>query len=551
MTLEGTPPRDLALIGAGSWGQHLARCFDSLGALARIVVAEQDAASLEPLRARYPHVRSSTSVSEVLADSRIRKLAIATPSTKHFELARAALEAGKDVFVEKPLCLHAAQARELISLAEAHGRMLMVGHLLQYHPSVVRLRELVASGALGKVLTITSSRLNLGKVRKDESALWSFAPHDVSLILALMGDQLPESVLCVGGSYLRGRVADTTLTVMRFAEDVLAQVHVSWLNPFKEQRLTVVGSQGMAVFDDARPWPEKLMLYREYMSWSSQQEPVPTQPRAEAELVAEQEPLLLECQHFLQSCAERRPPRTDGQEAWRVLSVLELAQRSLERGGERLATAELGQAQPGYYVHPSAVIEPGALIGEGSKIWHFSHVMSGARIGRRCSFGQNVNVAGGAVIGDGVKVQNNVSIYSGVELENGVFLGPSCVLTNVKNPRAELGRNADYERTLIRHGATVGANATIVCGVTLGRYCFIGAGAVVTRSVPDYALMQGNPARRVGWMSRNGQRLTPDSTGELRCPASGLRYREVAPDVLHCLDVPDENLGRESCSSSI
>lgn len=550
MALERPQSRDLALIGAGDWGKHLLRCFDSLGALARIVVAEQDAASLEPLRARHPHVRSGTSLSEALADPRIRKLAIATPSVTHFELARAALEAGKDVFVEKPLCLHASQAQELLVLAEARGCTLMVGHLLQYHPSVVRLRELVAAGALGKVLTITSSRLNLGKVRKDESALWSFAPHDVSLILALMGDQLPESVLSVGGSYLRGKVADSTLTVMRFAEDVLAQIHVSWLNPFKEQRLTVVGSEGMAVFDDRRPWSEKLVLYRKYMSWSSQQEPIPTHPRAEAELVTEQEPLLLECEHFLHSCAERRRPRTDGHEAWRVLTVLELAQRSLERGGERLATAGPDQGGGGYYAHPSAVVEPGALIGKGSKIWHFCHVMSGARIGQRCSFGQNVNVAGGAVIGDDVKVQNNVSIYAGVELESSVFLGPSCVLTNVKNPRAELDRKAAFEKTLVRHGATVGANATIVCGVTLGRHCFIGAGAVVTRSVPDFALMQGNPARRVGWMSRHGQRLTPDGTGELRCPESGLRYREVEPDVLRCLDVADENVGTAPCSSS-
>jgi UDP-2-acetamido-3-amino-2,3-dideoxy-glucuronate N-acetyltransferase len=477
-------------------------------------------------------------------------VAIATPSATHFELARAALEAGKDVFVEKPLCLDPANARELLVVAEARHLTLMVGHLLQYHPSVVRLRELVATGVLGKVLTITSSRLNLGKVRRDESALWSFAPHDVSLILSLMGDQLPESVLCVGGSYLRGKVADTTLTVMRFADDVLAQIHVSWLNPFKEQRLTVVGSEGMAVFDDTRPWPEKLMLYRKYMSWSSRQEPVPTHPRAEPELVPEQEPLLLECQHFLNCCAERKQPRTDGHEAWRVLRVLELAQRSMQGGGERLAPAVLDETVLGYFAHPSAVVEPGALIGEGSRIWHFSHVMSGARIGQRCSLGQNVNVAGGAVIGHDVKVQNNVSIYAGVELENGVFLGPSCVLTNVKNPRAELDRRTAYERTLIRHGATVGANATIVCGVTLGRYCFIGAGAVVTRSVPDYALMQGNPARRVGWMSRHGQRLTPDSAGELRCPESGLRYREVAPHVLRCLDAPDENLGAERCSSS-
>lgn len=194
-----------------------------------------------------------------------------------------------------------------------------------------------------------------------------------------------------------------------------------------------------------------------------------------------------------------------------------------------------------FFKHESAYVDEGCVIGPGTKIWHFSHVQSGARIGRDCVFGQNVNVAGDVVIGDGVKVQNNVSIYSGVELEDFVFLGPSCVLTNVTNPRAEVNRHALYERTLIRRGATIGANATIVCGITVGRYAFVAAGAVVTADVPDYALMVGVPARRVGWMSRHGLPLTArDAAGVLRCPESGLGYREGVDGALRCIDLEEE-----------
>ena len=217
-----------------------------------------------------------------------------------------------------------------------------------------------------------------------------------------------------------------------------------------------------------------------------------------------------------------------------------------------------------YFKHESAYVDEGAEIGAGSKIWHFSHVMKGAKIGARCVFGQNVNVDGGVAIGDNVKVQNNVSIYTGTTIEDDVFLGPSCVLTNVTNPRSQVNRHSLYEKTLIRRGATVGANATIVCGTTLGRYCFIAAGSVVTKDVPDYALMMGNPARQKGWMSRHGHILKhPGKEGVMVCPESGFRYQLVAEAenqrvevgdqpafagsrILRCLDLDEEaSLPRE------
>jgi UDP-2-acetamido-3-amino-2,3-dideoxy-glucuronate N-acetyltransferase len=192
-----------------------------------------------------------------------------------------------------------------------------------------------------------------------------------------------------------------------------------------------------------------------------------------------------------------------------------------------------------FKVHPSAVIDEGAVIGEDTSIWHFAHVCSGAVIGKNCSLGQNILVADNAVLGNGVKVQNNVAIYGGVTIEDDVFLGPSCVLTNVANPRSQISRKTLYEKTLIRRGATVGANATIVCGITLGRYCFIGAGSVVTKNVPDYGLVLGNPAKLSGHMSRHGHRLNFDESNQATCPESNYCY-ERAGEIVRCLDLDEE-----------
>ena len=199
-----------------------------------------------------------------------------------------------------------------------------------------------------------------------------------------------------------------------------------------------------------------------------------------------------------------------------------------------------------YSVHPSAVVDEGAEIGAGTKIWHFAHVCNGAVIGVNCSFGQNTMVAPGVSVGSNVKVQNNVSIYTGTIVEDDVFLGPSCVLTNVSNPRSQVSRRSLYEETLIRRGATIGANATIVCGTTIGRYAFISAGAVVTKDVPDYAMILGVPGLQRGWMSRHGHPLKEkDEDGRFLCPESGYRYQE-SDGILVCIDIDEEDSLPES-----
>ena len=519
----------------GYWGKNLVRNFYDLGALSAICDWQESVET--SCKHQYENVRFCREFSSVLADPAIAAVALATPAVSHYEMARAALKAGKDVFVEKPLAIEVRQGEELVELAETRHRILMVGHILKYHPAVVKLQELIHTGALGKIHYMYSNRLNIGKIRTEENILWSFAPHDISVMLSLL-NEIPSRVSCQGGAYLNRQVFDVTLSQFDFPSGVQAHIFVSWLHPVKEQRLVVVGSEKMAVFDDATD--HKLILYPHKVEWKNR---VPTAVKAKGEVVTleNREPLKAECQHFLDCVKSRTVPLTDGREGLRVLGVLDACQRSLLRGGI-VETRESRQEQKApYFVHESAYVDDGAEIGAGTKVWHFSHIMKGARIGERCVIGQNVNVDGGTVIGSNVKIQNNVSIYTGVVVEDDVFLGPSCVLTNVTNPRAQVNRHSLYEATTLKRGCTIGANATIVCGLTIGRYAFVAAGSVVTKSVPDYALVVGNPARQVGWMSRHAHRLnSPDSEGVMQCPETGYRYREIAPGVLRCLDLDEE-----------
>ena len=528
----------VAVVGMGAWGQNVVRNFNELGVLSAICDSSEAAESV--CRKEYPSARFTLDYREILSSPEITAVALATPAVTHFHMARAALEAGKDVFVEKPLAIEVSQGETLVRLAEEAGRILMIGHILRYHPAVIKLHELVQSGALGKIYYVYSSRLNIGKIRTEENILWSFAPHDISVMLALL-NELPVRVACQGGAYLNSSLYDVTLSQFEFASGVQGHIFVSWLHPVKEQRLVVVGSEQMAVFDDTAE--QKLVLYPHKVGWKNR---VPTAIKAEAQSVAvdRAEPLRQECQHFLDCVQRRTRPLTDGSEGLRVLRILDACQRSLLGSGGPVAVtskAEAGSAAREYFAHESAYVDEGAEIGAGTKIWHFSHVMKGARIGKRCVIGQNVNVDTAAIVGNNVKIQNNVPIYSGVVIEDDVFLGPSCVLTNVTNPRSQVNRHSLYETTVLKRGSSVGANATIVCGVTVGRYAFVGAGAVVTKDVPDYALVLGNPARQVGWMSRHGHRLgKPDSEGVMRCPESDYRYKQREDGTLHCLDLKEE-----------
>lgn len=509
---------DVAVIGCGYWGKNIVRNFHVLGSLA--AVCDTNPAMAAALADELG--TQATSLETILADTKIPAVAIAAPAALHVELATRALEAGKHVFVEKPLALRVHEAEALCELADSRGCVLMVGHLLQYHPAFLRLRQFVDDGDLGRVQYIYSNRLNLGRIRREEDILWSFAPHDISMILSITRAE-PEAVWAVGGAYLHSSIADVTTTHMTFPGGERAHVFVSWLHPVKEQRLVVVGDRGMAVFDDGQDWDRKVHVYRHRIDWREGR-PEAVRALGEPVPVEKAEPLRLECLHFLECVRDGATPRTDGREGTRVLRVLQSASESMlqrvQSPGPRLFEE--------VFVHESSYVDEGCEIGRGTKVWHFSHLMANTRIGRDCTLGQNVVVGPDVTIGDRCKIQNNVSVYRGVTLADDVFCGPSCVFTNVNNPRAAVERKDEFRPTNVGIGATIGANATVVCGNDVGAYAFVAAGAVVTSDVPPHALVAGVPARRIGWMSHDGERLGAD----LKCPRTGRRYQEEGPDQL-------------------
>ena len=322
-------PSNIAVIGAGYWGINHVRNFYELGALN--LVCDPDETMLGKVRTRYGGVRTLTDVGKVFADPSIKAIVLATPAETHGELATRAIEAGKDVLVEKPLTLDVEQGRRLVQFADERGAILMVGHLLEYHPAVLRLRELIRSGELGELRYVYSNRLNLGKVRREENILWSFAPHDIAIILRLV-DAWPACVTATGGCYLRPQIADVTVTTIEFPNGVRAHIFVSWLHPYKEQRLVVVGSKRMAVFDDVRE-DSKLIIYDQGVEIIDD-EPVTRKNEGIAELIESEEPLRRQCVQFLESVRTRQRPLTDGESGVRVLRVLDAAEKSLAEGGK-------------------------------------------------------------------------------------------------------------------------------------------------------------------------------------------------------------------------
>jgi UDP-2-acetamido-3-amino-2,3-dideoxy-glucuronate N-acetyltransferase len=503
----------LAVVGNGYWGKNLVRNFHALGVLK--CVCDSRIEALQEAQAQF-HVDTSSSLKPILDDPEIQAVAIAAPAAQHYELCKECLLAGKDVYVEKPLALRVNEGQELVRIAESRHCILMVGHILQYHPAILKLKELIDAGEFGRIDYIYSSRLNLGKLRSEENILWSFAPHDISAILYLL-DEVPVSVTATGGCYINPQIYDTTMTVCEFQTGVKAHIFVSWLHPFKEQRLVVVGSQNMAVFDDVEK-ERKLVMYPHSIDWRSRL-PIAHKEEGQAVALPAEEPLRNECEHFIECIITRKTPRTDGNNGVKVLEVLDACERSLH---SHTASVQIHQAAPSYFADPTAIIDSGSEIGSGTKIWHFSHVMTGSRIGCNCNLGQNVVISPSVKVGNGVKIQNNVSVYTGVELEDDVFCGPSVVFTNVINPRSHVDRKREYKRTLVRRGASIGANATIVCGVVLGQYCFVAAGAVVTRDVPDYALAMGVPATQFGWVCVCGARL--QEARRANCSSCGRNY---------------------------
>lgn len=331
------------------------------------------------------------------------------------------------------------------------------------------------------------------------------------------------------------------MTTLDFPSGVKGHIFVSWLHPFKEQKLVVVGDKKMAVFDDVSE--EKLFLYPHTIQWHNRH-PVAIKGDSEIVQLNLAEPLGEECKHFIDCISNGKHPRTDGHEGLRVLRVLNACEASLRAGGKKVKLSSNAQFQneplknpllrsvsrstlvKDYFVHESCYVDENVTIGEGTNIWHYSHILENTHIGAHCNIGQNVVIGPDVVVGNRCKVQNNVSIYKGVSLEDEVFCGPSMVFTNVYNPRAAIRRMDEIRPTLVKKGATIGANATIICGITVGRYAFIGAGSLVNEDVRDYAFVVGTPARQIGWMCKCGVKLN----AHLACDACGKQYFGIDGD---------------------
>jgi len=319
----------IGLAGCGYWGRNLARNLHQMGHLA--AVCDPSAKILKDVKATYKGVRTCSKIEDLLGDAKIKAVAIAAPAAQHYEVAKKALLAGKDVFVEKPLALRVPEAEELVELAARKKRILMIGHILEYHPAIQKLKDFVDSGELGDIHYIYSNRLNLGKVRQEENILWSFAPHDISVILLLTG-AMPVWASTSGESYLQHDVADVTMTSLAFPGKARAHIFVSWLHPFKEQKLVVIGSRKMAVFDDVVK-EGKLKIFDKGIEWKNGQ-PVTRQTAESTLFFPETEPLREELAHFVDCVRSRKRPRTDGENGLRVLRVLDACQRSVESNGQ-------------------------------------------------------------------------------------------------------------------------------------------------------------------------------------------------------------------------
>jgi len=322
--------RNIAVVGGGYWGRNLVRNFAELGALHTI--CDSNEKTVSEMKSLYPSAQTETDYAKLLKNTEIKGIVVSSPAVTHYSMAKQALLAGKDVFVEKPLALDIGEGEELVDLAQKMSKVLLVGHILEYHPAMAKLKELVDSGKLGTIQYIYSNRLNLGRFRTEENILWSFAPHDISVILLLLNGQMPSSISAHGGYYLHKDIADITLTTMSFSNGTQAHIFVSWLHPYKDQRLVIVGTEKMAVFNDIEP-KDKLLIYNHKIEWIDS---VPVPNRSDARVIDIQldQPLKIECQDFIDCIKERRKPKVDGVKGLQVLKVLSYCQNSLERDGE-------------------------------------------------------------------------------------------------------------------------------------------------------------------------------------------------------------------------
>ncbi len=500
---------NIVVIGCGNWGKNHIRVLKKIGAL--YAISDLDLGLSAKLSEEF-EVPQYT-FEKIIQDKKIDGVIIVTPVATHHQIATACLNANLHVFVEKPLAIDMQEAQDIHELAKQVGKTLMVGHLLHYHAAFNKLKSLRLDGTLGQLQYIYANRLNLGKFRTEEDIWWSYAPHDVSMILSLI-DEMPISVKACGAKYLEHTIKDVTWTHLTFPKGEQAQIFVSWLHPYKEQKLIVVGEKAMAIFDDGQPWASKLTLYPYPNDWVDGL-PQPQPSQAETIAIPHSEPLMDESLHFLDCILENGQVLTGGDESLKVLAVLNAADKSIQLNKtiflNPLSSQNNTTAQSSFEAHETARVDDGCHIGAASKLWQYSHILSGSYLGEQCTIGQNTYIGPNVSIGHHCQIQSNVHIHDGITIEDEVCIGPNSVFSKALS----------HAPTLIKRGTTIGANAKITCGVTLGQYCFLAAGAVVTTDVLPHALMSGSPAQQIGWVSHDREPLND----VLYCSHSKRQYK--------------------------
>ncbi|MGB2984895.1 MAG: Gfo/Idh/MocA family oxidoreductase [Phycisphaerae bacterium] len=532
---------NVGVIGCGHWGPNHVRVFCELDRCQMIACADIKPSRLDHIRQRFPRVRTTTDYHELLRDDRIGAVVIATPTGTHAAITRDALEAGKHVLAEKPLCTASEDARELAALAETTGLVLMVGHVFLFNNGIINLRELISHGELGRVHYLDAVRTNLGPVRGDVNALYDLGTHDISIFNYLLG-ATPVAVSACGSCISQKTIEDVCFVTLKYPDGTLGHIHVSWLNPRKVRTLTVVGQRKMAHWDDVNP-SDTLRLYDKgldeppYYDSFGEFQYLLRNSDVHIPAIRRTEPLHNQAEAFVDWVLTGTPRGPDALDGLNVAKVLEAATRSMQSGGVMCPVDIEAPTVSNVFVHPTAICES-RDVGEGTRLWAFSHVLDGAAIGCDCNICDHAYVEGGARIGDGVTIKNHVMVWDGVTIEDSVFIGPGVVFTNDRYPRSRRmpevsqchQRREDWlTSTVVRRGASIGAGAVILPGVAIGRYAGVGAGAVVTRDVPDHRLVVGNPAREVGWMCACGTPLYDQTT----CP----RCHQCLPTTEHALAV--------------
>jgi len=471
----------IGIVGGGYWGKNLIREFNACGVLGYICDINENA--LKEHVKTYPSIKNTfTSLDEMLLQEDMTMVCIALPAEMHYDACLKALNANKDVFVEKPFVLNVEQGEELVRLAKEKNRILMVGHIMNYHMGIQHIKRILKEEVTGPIKYITCNRKSHGIYRQCENVFWSFAVHDMSVILSLFNNPILSNISCNSHGFITSGIADVCNTSFIINNNVYVNINVDWNSPRKEQNMTIVCQNKIIVFDNVL---NRVEVFNNYITESK----VANKTLPEITTFTGT-PLQNECEHFIACCKDRQTPLTDGNEGLRVVKAM-------------LQCNPVVTETP--FIHPSSIVDSGSLIGTGTKIWHWCHITEQAIIGNKCSIGQNCYVAG--TLGNNCKLQNNVSIYLGVKAGNNVFFGPSCVLTNDKSPRSGFSKHGKYIETTIEDDVTIGANATIVCGITLGKGCMIGAGSVVAKNVRPNTLVIGNPAREIGVVFDQGDRL--------------------------------------------